>query len=265
MELEYVIADPTGNITALILTPVPAAARPRVAAALMEREPDVEQAGFLRMTDGGVKLDMAGGEFCGNAAMSAAAVYASGCGLNEGEKISLPVRVSGVPSPVRVELEAMADGSFSGMVNMPRPLSVGQRNFMLDGKRFFLPLVNFPGITHIIAPFNMDRTTAEHAAREWCALLEVPALGIMLFDEERRSLKPLVYVPEADTMFWEHSCASGTAAVGIWLSMGKGVRRLTLSEPGGCLSVEAGFLERILRLGGNVRLRTRKIAEGDEN
>ena len=266
MELEYVVADPTGNITALILTPVTREMRPRVAAALMKREADVEQAGFLRLTDSGVELSMAGGEFCGNAAMSAAAVYASGCGLGAGEKISLPVRVSGAPETVRVELEALANGGFFGMVEMPRPLSVGRKTFVLDGEKYFLPLVSFPGITHIIAPFDMDTLTAERAAREWCALLNEPALGMMLFDRKRCRLKPLVYVPGTDTMLWEHSCASGTAAVGIWQSLDSSrVCTLVLKEPGGTLGVKASFLDRILVLGGHVRLRARKIAEEDEN
>lgn len=266
MELEYIIADPTGNITALILTPVPEGEQPKIAAMLMSRERTVEQTGFLGLTERGVELRMAGGEFCGNAAMSAAAAYASALGLSAGEKVTMPVRVSGVSEPVTVELEAQSGRSFSAAVDMPRPLSLGLKHFSLGGARYFLPLVRFPGITHIIAPGDMDKQEAERAAREWCAVLNAPALGMMLFDERRRRLKPLVYVPGADTLFWERSCASGTAAVGVWMSVGRSVsRRLTISEPGGCLSIEASFAGKVLRLGGQVRLGERKNANVVEN
>lgn len=266
MQLEYVIANPTGNITALVLTPVPPLSQPRIASKLMAHEPTVEQTGFLRLTNRGVELRMAGGEFCGNASLSAAAIYANAFGLRAGEKITLPIRVSGAPGGVRVELKAQPDGSFSGTVDMPRPLSMGLKHYHLDDETYFLPNVVFPGITHIIAPGDMDEETAERAAREWCARLNAPALGLMLLDEENLSLKPLVYVPAANTLFWESSCASGTAAVGVWLSArGGSPCRVTLSEPGGCLSVEAAFLRGPLRLGGQVRLGERKMSEEHEN
>ena len=45
--LGYAILDPTGNITALVETPVDPARQPETAAALMARHPQVEQVGFL--------------------------------------------------------------------------------------------------------------------------------------------------------------------------------------------------------------------------
>lgn len=266
MELEYVIANPTGNITALVLTPVPPPAQPRIAAKLMAREPTVEQTGFLSLTARGVELRMAGGEFCGNATLSAGAVYANALGLRAGEKLELPIRVSGVPESVKTELEVLPDGSYSGAVDMPRPLSMGLRHYDIDGETYFLPHVVFPGITHIIAPGNMGRQTAEYAAREWCARHKAPALGLMLFDEKSLRVEPLVYVPGSDTLFWESSCASGTAAVGVWLSAQDGrACSLTFSEPGGCLSVETTYVMGPVRLGGHVRLGERKMSEEHEN
>lgn len=265
MELEYIIADPTGNITALVLTPVPPAEQPRMAAALMAREPSVEQTGFLRPGGDGPELRMAGGEFCGNATLSAAAVFARERGLAPGEYLPLPVRVSGAPGPVRVCVTALADGSFSGSVEMPPPETVGMKTLKLDGREISLPCVEFPGITHIIAPGDMDRDAAERAARAWCRGLGADALGLMLLDERARRLTPLVYVPAGDTLFWESSCASGTAAAGAWLCQRDGVkRRLTLSEPGGKLDVTAkpGWI----LLGGRVRLgERRKMSETGEN
>lgn len=264
MQLEYIIADPTGNITALVRTGVPPEEQTRAAAALMAREPRVEQTGFLRLTERGAELRMAGGEFCGNATLSAAAVFARERGLPPGESLTLPVRVSGAPAPLSVSVTALPDGGFSGTVGMPLPVSVGRKTLRLAGRELSAPCVEFPGITHIIAPGGMDADDAERAAREWCAVLGADALGLMLLDEQARRLRPLVYVPRGDTLFWESSCASGTAAVGAWFyARGGAPVSLELDEPGGRLSVEAA--PGVLRLGGRVRLGGRKMSEVPEN
>ena len=94
MELSYTVFDPTGNITVLVQTPVPVADQPRVAAALMAKETDSEQVCF-RMPDtpgAGITVRMAGGEFCGNASMSAAAWLCAVRGL---ESAAVTVAIGG--------------------------------------------------------------------------------------------------------------------------------------------------------------------------
>lgn len=257
MELNYWVADPTKNVTILVETCVPVNDQSRIAALLMEREPSAEQVGFIRRLDGecGISLRMAGGEFCGNAAMSAAALYAASRGLDAYCGAHILVRVSGAERPVPVEIQALPDGSFSGTVDMPTPLSVAIRELSLRGRDYALPVVELPGITHVIVEGGMERSDAEEAVKEWCACLGAGALGLMLLDGKR--LRPLVYVPAAGTLFWESSCASGTSAVGAWVSTKDGApRRLTLSEPGGIMNIEADMSAALpcLRLGGNIRI-----------
>ena len=63
---------------------------------------------------------------------------------------------------------------------------------------------------------------------------------MMFIDEGEgvRALTPLVYVPGADTMFWENSCASGSAAAGMYLAAKEGKPvDVTFSEPAGSLRV----------------------------
>ena len=51
-------------------------------------------------------------------------------------------------------------------------------------------------------------------------------------------MTPLIYVPGSGTVFWEHSCASGTAAVGMAYARKEAAPvDLTLQEPGGLLRV----------------------------
>ena len=246
--LSYALLDPTGNMTLLAETPVPEADQPLTAKRLMEQEPATEQVGFVSDTDDGIGLRMAGGEFCGNASMSAAVLYLLRKGRDGGE---VTVHVSGTPEPVPVTAERRPDGTWRGCVEMPRPLSVRKERFSDGTKR---PVVRFPGITHVILETEMVQTEAERLAPVWCRELESEALGLMFLDRERGILKPLVYVPSADTLFWESSCASGTTAVGAYLAAEAGTAvRVPLKQPGGTLEIEADPDGKLI-LKGTVRL-----------
>ena len=73
----------------------------------------------------------------------------------------------------------------------------------------------------------------------------------MLYEGER--LTPLVYVPAINTLFWENSCASGTAAIGAWLQKKQGGRiEASFSQPAGVLRVVADGETLVLQ--GSVRL-----------
>ncbi len=106
-----------------------------------------------------------------------------------------------------------------------------------------LAVVKLDGITHILIEptsplFSLcsDRDAAESAVRLWCVELNADGLGLMFVSGE--TLTPLVCVPGSGTVFWETSCASGTAAVGIALAAETGAKiDLTFGEPGGSLRV----------------------------
>ena len=244
----YTLLDPTGNTTLLVETPVPPEAQPGLALRLMEREPKTEQVGFTAFPADGVRLRMAGGEFCGNASLSAAALCLARQGKENG---TVSVSVSGTEEPVTAVMEKQADGSWKGTVTMPRPLSVAREVFP-DGQA--RPVVRFPGIAHVILEEEPDPKAAEALAPLWCGHLHAEALGLMFLDRENRALRPLVYVPAAGTLFWESSCASGTTAVGAFLAAETGGPvSLPLSQPGGTLAITAEPGGTLL-LGGTVRI-----------
>lgn len=256
MMIDYRVFDPTGNITVLVESPVPEARQPAVAERLMALEPKAEQVGFLSRADGAdAALRMAGGEFCGNAAMCAAVYAAERRGV---QTDAVTVRVSGAAEPVAAEVALQPDGSWRGVVAMPRPASVEQR--MLPGVGT-VPVVSFPGISHIVLSEPMPRPLAERQARVWCAALGVEALGLLFFDRRTERMIPLVCVPAADTLCWETSCASGTTAVGAWLAARADAPvDLTLRQPGGWLRIEADPAG-TLRLTGTVRAGERRTAD----
>ena len=270
--LRYYIFDPTGNITALVESEVPAADQPAVALRIMEQHPDVEQVGFVTYADDAaaagvpVSLRMAGGEFCGNATMCAAALFAIRSGLQGG---AVPVRVSGATAPLEVLLEQQAAGTFSAAVTMPPALGIEELKLadgMLPGSDSLdLPIVRMEGISHIIIEpdsgfFGLkdDPVLAETLLRSWCGVLGAECLGMMFLGEGAglRPMTPLVYVPGADTMFWENSCASGSAAAGMYLAAKAGSPvDVTFDEPAGRLRAESDPATGKTVLHGSVILR----------
>ena len=253
--IEYSLMDPTGNVTLLVETPVERASRPSVAARLMEAEPSAEQVGFLTVDGDKLSLRMAGGEFCGNAAMCAAAWFAGRQGAGDA---GVHLRVSGAAEPVAVEVSAAAGGVRRGRVSMPRVRAMGTHAFS-DGRA--LCVVRFDGISHVILREAPDHAGAERLARAWCSELGADALGLMFRDVDAGRLTPLVYVPAAGTLVWERSCASGTAAVGAYLAAERGGRvDLALRQPGGTLEIEARP-DGSLFLSGTVRTVARRVIE----
>lgn len=240
MRITYSVLNPTSNITVLVETPVSRALRPIVASYLMKDVEGAEQLGFTGTDDDGTPfLEMAGGEFCGNATMSAAALLCFEQGCTDGQTVKL--RVSGAAEQVAVKVGEVINGSAEGTVNMPKPDFIGKDEYIADDAVVILPTVRFPGMTHVIVEEGMSREKAEKYAPIWCADKGADALGIMLLDRENFILNPLVYVMGGDTLFWEGSCASGTAAVGAYLAYEKGSPvELTLKEPGGSLKIIVG-------------------------
>ena len=261
-ELKYSIFDPTGNITALVETDIAAPYRPAAAAAVMERHPEVEQVGFVQFTgdkDIQVRLNMAGGEFCGNATMSAASLFIMRSGDLPGNEKQRTVYVdaSGVDQPVRVDL--MNTNGSGICVHMPQALGVEEASLAPDSKEpgsligkmllGSLPLVRLPGISHLIIEsdsflYSMknSKETAENIARLFCDEIKAEGLGIMFLDQIRPyevcELTPLVYVPKSNTIFWEHACASGAAACAAELARKAGTPvDISFRQPGGVLRV----------------------------
>jgi len=263
-DLRYAILDPTGNITALVESPVAVSRQPEVAAGIMARHPQVEQVGFLTAVSqdgepGRSALRMAGGEFCGNAAMSAAAlVLLSESPGTTGDRVqpdgeSTPetvcLQVSGAERPVEVRLWRETENRFRAGVRMPPAKEISKESFSWEDNRGQLPVVWMEGISHIViepdSPFwalRRDKASAEAAVRDWCDRLSADGLGLMFYEDSpsARRLTPLVYVPGSGTVFWENSCASGTSAAGMYLAeKNGGPVDLTMEEPGGVLRVES--------------------------
>ena len=237
MELRYTVIDPTKNITLLVTTPVPRDVQPRVAAELLQRERDAEQVGFAEgLAAGEPRLQMMGGEFCGNATMSMATWLHREMPVGESCALTLPV--SGAPESVPCRVTHI-DGCFIGTVSMPLPERVETLSLPVCGVMQSLPVVFLPGICHVIVPADMiRRDQAEETLRAWSELLPGEAMGLLLLDESQTAFTPLVYVRPTDSCVWERGCGSGSASIGAWLTQVRGADQcVSLRQPGGVIQV----------------------------
>jgi len=280
--VRFSIMDPTGNITALVESDVPVPEQLSIAKSIMCLHPEVEQVGFVRFweacDESGAQgsLRMAGGEFCGNATMCAAALlmvrnhpYGTDGAANSQTLVRL--WVSGAERPVEVRLHQIAGDSYEADVRMPAALSIEDELLPFGEAQERLPLVRMGGISHLV----IDETSslfwlrdapsdAERAVRLWCDALGADGLGLMFVEGEgqERLVRPLVYVPAGDTVFWESSCASGSSAVGMYLSAKmEAAVSLELEEPGGTLRVASDPITGETWLSGSVRLTQEGLIE----
>ena len=264
MTVDFVKISPTENMTIIVTSPVPRVQQASVAEGLMAYAGVyAEQVGFLEESNRSgscARLQMMGGEFCGNASMSLAAWLARRDGLAEGETAEYPLEVSGAEKTIVCSVRRTG-GCYLGSVSMPLPVEIGECSLLPEKK---LPLVRFEGIAHVIVPEKLlSGEEAQEKISEWCRALKADAMGILLMDEKGERMRPLVYVAETDSAVWERGCGSGSAAVGAFSAVKAGGDvRMEIVQPGGTIGVEvrtaSGNIEEI-RISGRVKI----VASGE--
>lgn len=233
MELEYYKLNPTGNISLIVTSTVPREAQAELAGKLMELDSEAEQVGFIEKPQdktAACRLQMMGGEFCGNASISVAALFAGSSGLDSG---TVNIEVSGSHDTLGIKIIKTGEKSYLGTVEMPSPEGVEDILF----RNMTLPVVRFPGICHIITDEGSQAVFGKAELRELCVALRTEAVGVMFTDG--KSLRPYVYVASTDSAVWESSCASGTTAVAAYFAISRSSagREYSFDEPGGRLTV----------------------------
>lgn len=235
-ELSIVVADPSGNITIFVLTPIPESQYADIANKLLSiSQFNAEQISFIKDINFGNDIQgtmsMSGLEFCGNASRSFALFIAKQQKLTGVNKIK--VSVSGTPEPLDVLVNTDLNHA---EVSMPHPIDIE----MLDGQEISYlnqaVLVEFDGITHIILnDIPSCRETFDEIKTTIMKARNPAALGVMFYNTKIKHMIPVVYVRDVDTTYFEGSCASGTTALCISLSQkyNDGIYRYTISQPAG--------------------------------
>ena len=250
---EYTVAvlDPAGNVTAIVCSDVPAAERARVAAQILRLpELGIEQVAFLTAprSGGEIRLEIMGGEFCGNA-LRCAGFYQALRNGTQG-KSCVFAEISGADG-VQPVMADTAEGTASTV--MPLPLSVQPAGWAdVQAAR-----VTFAGITHfVIDCAQPDEMLVQRAI---AAAPEASAVGAIFLDRACGSIKPVVFVRETASCVAENSCASGSVATAVVLTadFADGITEIGIGQPGGTLEVGVQRTDGAvtgLSIGGAVRL-----------
>ncbi|MDR2403313.1 MAG: hypothetical protein LBD78_04725 [Spirochaetaceae bacterium] len=286
MKYDLIIADPAKNITAFVLNQTPsrmgADLRAALAGALLA-DPAIgaEQAAFVlppgREGNRHWRLEMMGGEFCGNAARSFGLYVAGKTGLHGRHRVIIESSGLSVPIPVQTDTE-----TGRAEAEIPGPSVMTTLNF--EGRS--LPVCIFEGITHVLAPDlepDRERFFAIKAAFERTVRSLPGAFGILFAgspaghaavdaapppdaagaspaDAAVLSMTPAVYVDGTDSLVFESSCGSGSAALAVYRSrnLRDGEGRYRIAQPGGIIEVRivkrAGAAASVA-IGGRVTLR----------
>ena len=208
-QIKYSIYRPAGNDTALVYgTNYTKEQKNKINEAIMKKHKNVEQVGFIN-TKGKKELQMAGGEFCGNATRSTAYNY-----LRENEgKIHIYVNS-------KDKILAGVDKNRKAWCEIPLYNGSDVVTEMEDG----VFIVKMKGIVIIVIPedkakkYLNNRKNLKEIGRELIDnynIIDSLAVGVMLCEQEKGIIKinPIVWVKNIDTLFYETACGSGSVAV----------------------------------------------------
>lgn len=209
-EFSYYLYSPCGNDTALVEGDnIDEQTKKILNDKIMSTHSNIEQVGFISLDK--FKIDMAGGEFCGNAARSAAYHYLKG---NKGE---IRINVSN-----KMVMNAGVDENKRAWSEIP----------LYSGKNFINAIDNgiyeiiMNGIKYIILEKDVSKqylldkknikANAMNILKEY-KIRDSEAIGVVFIEDVKEKIKihPVVWVKSINTLFYETACGSGTTAVAI--------------------------------------------------
>lgn len=213
MKFKYSIYRPSGNDTALVCGLIQdRSLRKIINDSIQKKHSNVEQVGFVEKIGNEFYLEMAGGEFCGNATRSTIHYFLGG---NPGK---IKIHSSGVSRELNGGINQ------DGKVWVEMPINHDLNKIFVKNN---YTVVEMEGISHVIINKNLfenDLVMLKTKALEILKLLnldkEVPAAGVIFTSEISGGIKidPVVWVRNLETLYYETACGSGTTAVGLFQS-----------------------------------------------
>lgn len=175
----------------------------------------VEQAGFLIPDQR--RFEMSGGEFCGNAARSAALLLSRFSGDEVGA-----FQMSGYEGDVRFFVHWESETVATVTCNFDRlPIDVRREQTMNKE----IQIVDLGGIVHVVieGAFPSDYEAQHRTLTRCFGLSEREAVGVCWVERtsDRVTLHPVVWVKAIDSFFYETSCGSGSIAATVVTGMNK--------------------------------------------
>ena len=208
-QVKYSIYRPSGNDTAFVYgLNYTKEQKKKINDAIMAKHANVEQVGFVEIGKR-PELQMAGGEFCGNATRSAASIYLNGkegnlqmlvnskdvinTGIDENGKAWCEIPLYHGNDVIREIEHGVFIVKMNGMISVVVQKEVAKK-FLVNKENLKSEGMN------LIHKYKLENSEA---------------VGIMFCEIEQELLKinPIVWVKAIDTLFYETACGSGTTAV----------------------------------------------------
>ncbi len=249
LRFSYVV--PGGNDTVLVHDLVPRHYQGSLANNLFIKQvKGCEQVGYLEppTADGAVcRLQMMGGEFCGNASRATVKLITDAFFMRDpgpspfelervvdnGDHLDVPIEVSGYDGVLHAEVQLDANRNVQDIfVSMPVRREADcteERTVVLGDQEIAATLVHQHGISHLLVPeidvvagHNREQRM-EHADRILTEqhLRGLEAAGVIFYKAEgdRYTIDPYVFVRDSNTLIPETACGSGTTALAQKLAL----------------------------------------------
>lgn len=229
------IMYPSGNTTAVVFDQVLDAPREELNEQIMSQwkkvapdKPEIEQCCFVtepKDSNALARVEMFGGEFCGNATRSVIQL------LTKGQDYEGIIEVSGAEKPLEFSVK---DGVIT--LEMPLPSEGDLTEEVDEGTLVFLD-----GITHLVVTdgSRLEGRTPRQLMEKLLegntyGARELPAFGITRYDKGHCKADFAVRVKEVKKIFDETACGSGTCAVGVAAALAAGDNQsLEVIQPSG--------------------------------
>ena len=209
-EFKYFLYSPCGNDTALVENSnIDEQTKKIINNKIMDIHSNIEQVGFVYANKH--KIEMAGGEFCGNATRCAAYYYLNG---NSGE---IDINVSGdiiIKAGVNKEGKAWSQIPLYSGMDYIKQLDKEIYEIKISGIKYMI-LEKDLSKQYLLDKKNI-KSNAMNLLKKY-NLRESEAMGVIFIEDVNGNIKihPVVWVRDINTIFYETSCGSGTTAVAM--------------------------------------------------
>lgn len=258
LRLSHFKCSPSGNITVLVFSSIPRMLQQDIAKQILRSQSDVEQVGFIEKAispQAVLRLQMMGGEFCGNAAAALAWVLSQK--MNYGNDIAL--EVSGTEKIIQVQI--LEDG-----VEVEIPIKGDFSSVRQVGNYV---IVTLEGISHVIIdqkiPQNIERDA--EAILDVSGLKELFAAGVIYSEPFKDGIliTPVVWVRDTKTLIRETSCASGSACIAVMkATMSKESQiDLRVYQPSGKVIITSAYIAENHFIKARIRVKVEILSEGE--
>lgn len=213
--ITYYKVIPGGNATAIVEGQFPKETKILLAKAILAQDSSLEQVGFWVPTQNPsalARLEMMGGEFCGNALRALGALLHT---LHQ-EHCSFTLESSGLDELISTEV-----------TNEHSSIRIPLSSFTLSQN-----VCHLPGISHILTDQKIEKHQALPLLQDF-GLTQKQASGVIPYSYENGvyALFPFVWVRDTETLYEETACASGTIALAYFLHHQTKEQKFAIRQP----------------------------------